>query len=85
MSDQEEVVVLQKRRRVSRKIPFGYYVDPDDTNILVPDLVLYEHILTIRDMRKAGSTLGECVEYLKAHTGAEYSRMDCKRIIERKY
>ena len=81
----EETIVLRKRRRLNSHIPFGFDLDPNDSGILVPNIEHYRVLHTIRQMRKAGSTYRECQEYVKAHTGRDYSRMDISRLIKRIY
>lgn len=80
-----EVIVLKKRKKLGKTIPFGFTTDPANARVLVPDPLVYRHIFMARDMRKAGSTLHSIREYFRENLNVDLEYMNIKRVLERKY
>ncbi len=81
----EEPIILHKRRRVSRIVPFGFDVDSNDSTLLIPNLDKYRVIIEARKMKERGAPYGELKTFIHNKLGIVMHPMEISRLMKRKY
>lgn len=68
--------------RVSRTVPFGYYPDPEDVDLLLPDVRELEALEKAKKHLKNGYSYRDTAAWLLEVTGRSISHMGLKKRVE---
>ena len=68
-------VPLKPRARISREIPWGWYVDPEDSRVLKPIQEQLETLAKAKLLVKTGVSLRDAATWLSAVTGKYLSHV----------